>query len=167
MKAAVLYQARAPLRIEDLEMPEVHEEDVLIRVASCGVCHTDLKVMEGRSRFTPPTILGHEVAGTVAQVGARCGDFRIGNRVITATIIGGLGHGPFTISSGNFVTREITITGVSSRQANDVEEVFQMATAGRIELKSLVTKSYRYDQINEALDDLQRGKLRMGVSLWN
>jgi Zn-dependent alcohol dehydrogenase len=85
----------------------------------------------------------------------------------TATIIGGLGSGPFTISSGNFVTREITITGVSSRQANDVEEVFQMAKLGRIELKSLITKSYRYDQINEALADLEHGKLRMAVSLWN
>jgi Zn-dependent alcohol dehydrogenase len=85
----------------------------------------------------------------------------------TATIIGGLGNGQFTISSGNFVTREITITGVSSRQANDVEEVFQMAKLGRIELKDLITKSYRYDQINEALADLEHGKLRMAVSLWN
>jgi len=85
----------------------------------------------------------------------------------TATIIGGLGNGPFTISSGRFVTSEITITGVSSRQANDVEEVFQMATLGRIELKGLITKNYRYDQINEALADLEHGKLRMAVSLWN
>jgi S-(hydroxymethyl)glutathione dehydrogenase/alcohol dehydrogenase len=85
----------------------------------------------------------------------------------TATIIGGLGNGPFTISSGRFVTSEITITGVSSRQAHDVEEVFRMATAGRIELKSLITKTYRYDEINEALADLEHGKLRMGISLWN
>ena len=85
----------------------------------------------------------------------------------TATIIGGLGNGPFTISSGRFVTSEITITGVSSRQANDVEEVFQMATLGRIELKGLITRNYRYDQINEALADLEHGKLRMAVSLWN
>lgn len=52
MKAAVLYKARQSLRIEELEMPEVHDEAVLIRVACCGVCHTDLKVMEGRTRFT-------------------------------------------------------------------------------------------------------------------
>ena len=42
-----------------------------------------------------------------------------------------------------------------------------MATAGRIELKSLITKTYRYDEINEALTDLEHGKLRMGISLWN
>jgi S-(hydroxymethyl)glutathione dehydrogenase/alcohol dehydrogenase len=85
----------------------------------------------------------------------------------TATIIGGLGHGPFTISSGSFVNKEITITGVSSRQANDVEEVLKMVQAGRIELKSLITQRYPYDRINQALADLEHGKLRMAVSLWN
>ena len=82
MKAAVLHEARQPLRIEELEMPEVGDEDVLIKVAACGVCHTDLKVVEGRNRFTPPTILGHEVAGTIEQVGARGKDFKAGDRVI-------------------------------------------------------------------------------------
>jgi len=70
MKAAVLREVRQPLSIEELEMPEVGDEDVLIKVAACGVCHTDLKVFEGRNRFTPPTILGHEVAGTLERVGA-------------------------------------------------------------------------------------------------
>ena len=82
MKAAVLYEVRQPLKIEELKMPDVDDEDVLIKVASCGVCHTDLKVVEGRTRFTPPTILGHEVAGTVEQVGAYCKDFKSGDRVI-------------------------------------------------------------------------------------
>ena len=81
MKPAILYQARQPLRIEELEMPEVGGDDVLIKVASCGVCHTDLKVAEGRNRFTPPTVLGHEVAGTVEQVGAHCKEFRVGDRI--------------------------------------------------------------------------------------
>ena len=83
MKAAVLHEARQPLRIEELEMPDVGDEDVLIKVAACGVCHTDLKVVEGRNRFTPPTILGHEVAGTIEQAGTmpglqsrRPGDYR-------------------------------------------------------------------------------------------
>ncbi len=85
----------------------------------------------------------------------------------TATIIGGLGSGPFTISSGNFVTREITITGVSSRQANDVEEVFQMAQLGpdRVEEFDYQELSLRPDQRGAA--DLEHGKLRMAVSLWN
>ena len=50
MKAAVLYEARQPLKIEELEMPEVNDDDVLIKVASCGVCHTDLKSLVPSSR---------------------------------------------------------------------------------------------------------------------
>jgi Zn-dependent alcohol dehydrogenase len=42
-----------------------------------------------------------------------------------------------------------------------------MATTGRIDLKNLITKTYRYDKINEALADLEHGQLRMGISLWN
>ena len=45
--------------------------------------------------------------------------------------------------------------------------MFQMAQDGRIELKSLITKSYKFEQINEALGDLEHGKLRMGISIWN
>jgi S-(hydroxymethyl)glutathione dehydrogenase/alcohol dehydrogenase len=83
MKAAVLYEAGRPLEIENLAMPDVGEDDVLIKVAACGVCHTDLKVAEGRNQFIPPTILGHEVSGTVERVGARQKNlFKEGDRVI-------------------------------------------------------------------------------------
>ncbi|MGH7775413.1 MAG: alcohol dehydrogenase catalytic domain-containing protein, partial [Candidatus Binatia bacterium] len=83
MKAAVLYEARQPLKIEELEVPRVGADEVLIRVTACGVCHTDLKVVEGRSPFRPPTILGHEVSGTIEEVGEQQrGSFRPGDRVI-------------------------------------------------------------------------------------
>jgi D-arabinose 1-dehydrogenase-like Zn-dependent alcohol dehydrogenase len=352
MKAAVLYEVRGPLKIEELEVPAVNDEDVLIKTFACGICHTDLKVVEGRNRFKPPTVLGHEVSGTIERVGSRCQSFfKEGDAVIvgmrykcgrcryclaarenlcsnrpappalkktdgtavtrwnvggfaeyvsvpgymvfkipdgisleeasvigcrvttaynavkhvgelapgdsalvigcggiglnaiqllkcfgaypiigvdvidkkleeakkfgathtinakaedpvpaikrltdggvdkafeaignpktsdqiiqatrpggTATIIGGLGSGPFTISSGSFVTSEITIKGVSSRRANDVLEVLQMAQDGRIDVKGLITKKYRHDQINEGLDDLEHGRLLMGISTWN
>ena len=67
MKAAVLYEIRQPMRIEELEMPEVGDDDVLIKVVACGVCHTDLKVIEGKNPFTAPTVLGHEVAHATAE----------------------------------------------------------------------------------------------------
>ena len=57
MKAAVLYEARQPLQIEELEMPQVGDEDILIKVAACGVCHTDLKVVEGRTASRPRPFL--------------------------------------------------------------------------------------------------------------
>jgi D-arabinose 1-dehydrogenase-like Zn-dependent alcohol dehydrogenase len=352
MKAAVLYETKQPVKVEELEMPAVGDEDVLIKVFACGVCHTDLKVTEGRLRLNPPTILGHEVSGTIEKVGARSRDyFKVADRVIigmrykcgqcryclaarenlcsnppvspplqrkdglqinrwnvggfaeyvsvpyymvfrlpegigleeasvigcrvttaynaikhcaqlepgdtalvigcggiglstiqflkcfgaypiiavdiidkkledakgfgathtinassedpvqavkkltnggvdkafeaignpktadqiiqatrpggTATIIGGLGSGPFTISSGLFVTNEITIKGVLSRRANDVLEVLQMVKDGRINLKSMITKKYGHNEINEALEDLKKGRLLMGISMWS
>ena len=82
MKAAVLYEGDHALKVEELEMPAVDDNDVLIRVAACGVCHTDLKVVEGRIPFTSPTILGHEVSGTIEQVGRlQEGAFKQGDRV--------------------------------------------------------------------------------------
>ena len=47
MKAAVIEQAQQPLVIKDVPTPTIGEQDVLIRVSACGVCHTDLHVAEG------------------------------------------------------------------------------------------------------------------------
>lgn len=352
MKAALLYEARKPLRIEDLEMPALGDDDVLIKVTACGVCHTDLKAVDGSTPFVSPAILGHEVSGIIEEAGRnqksffkasdkvivgmryKCGRCRycmagrdnlcpnrprppaykkldgasvsrwnvggfaqylavpgymvfplpegmaledasiIGCRVTTAynavkhaaeiepgdstlvigcggiglntiqflrcfgahpiiavdiidekleaairfgathvinakredpvqaakelteggadkafeaignvktadqvvsatrpggtaVIIGGLGRVPFTISDGTFTMREIKIAGVSSRRANDVVEVLKMARQGRIEVAGLITKKYGFEEINQAFDDLEHGRLLMGITRWN
>ena len=58
MKAAVLYEAKKPLQIEEMEMPSIDDGDVLIHVAACGVCHTDLKAVEGTTPFSVPFASG-------------------------------------------------------------------------------------------------------------
>ena len=70
MKAAVLHKVHAPLSIEDFEVPRISPDEVLIRVKACGVCHTDYKVIEGRIAHRMPVIIGHEVSGTIEEVGA-------------------------------------------------------------------------------------------------
>jgi D-arabinose 1-dehydrogenase-like Zn-dependent alcohol dehydrogenase len=50
VKAALMYEVRKPRRIEEVEMAAVSAADVLIKTFACGVCHTDLKVVEGRNR---------------------------------------------------------------------------------------------------------------------
>lgn len=57
------------LRIEDVPKPEVGPGEVLVEVAACGVCHSDLHVMDGDLPLVEPRTLGHEVAGTVAETG--------------------------------------------------------------------------------------------------
>ena len=72
MKAAVFYAAKEPLKVEEVPTPEPGAGEVLVKVAACGLCHTDLGYIDhGVPTFKkPPLILGHEVSGTVAGVGS-------------------------------------------------------------------------------------------------
>src|SRR5437899_4488380 len=69
MRAIVLPEPGGPLRVEDIPRPSPRAGEVLIQVAACGVCHTDLHVMKGEVRFPTPAVLGHEISGTVAAFG--------------------------------------------------------------------------------------------------
>jgi D-arabinose 1-dehydrogenase-like Zn-dependent alcohol dehydrogenase len=85
MKAAVLHEVHGPLSIEDFEMPTISSDEVLIKVKACGVCHTDLKVIEGRIQSLMPAIIGHEVSGTIEEVGStQRGAFKVGDAVAIA-----------------------------------------------------------------------------------
>lgn len=83
MKSAVFY-GKHDLRIEETPLPQVGPEDVLIQVKACGVCGTDVHIYEGdkgAAEVTPPTILGHEFSGVIAQVGERVKEYQVGDRV--------------------------------------------------------------------------------------
>src|SRR5687768_15570725 len=69
MKAAVVQEVGKPLTIEELEMPVITDGDVLIRVVACGVCFSDLKVLRGKKLSNVPALIGHEVSGTIEEVG--------------------------------------------------------------------------------------------------
>ena len=74
MKAARLHEFGKPLVIEDVEMPEPGPGQVLVRVAACGACHSDVHIAGGeweafKPRMPMPVILGHEVAGIVVKKG--------------------------------------------------------------------------------------------------
>jgi propanol-preferring alcohol dehydrogenase len=68
MHAARFYPGDG-LRIEEVPKPEIGPGEVLVDVAACGVCHSDLHVMDGDLPLVEPRTLGHEVAGTVAEAG--------------------------------------------------------------------------------------------------
>ncbi len=79
--------ARPPLEAAELPMPDPAPGEILVRVNVCAVCHTELDEIEGR---TPPArlpmVLGHQVVGTVAELGAGAGRFAPGTRVGVAWI---------------------------------------------------------------------------------
>jgi L-iditol 2-dehydrogenase len=81
MQAGV-YRGKGIVRVEEVPVPDVGEGEVLIKVAACGVCGTDIKkIFHGY--VEPPQILGHEVAGTVVAVGHRVTKWKPGDRVMS------------------------------------------------------------------------------------
>jgi len=89
MKATVFHEANKPLAVEDVPTPEIKDDELLIKVAACGVCHTDLHYIDhGVPTFKkPPLILGHEPSGIVAQVGGNVKNFKEGDRVLLPAVL--------------------------------------------------------------------------------
>jgi len=81
MRAGV-YREKGIVRVEEVPVPEVDEGEVLIKVAACGVCGTDIKKIFHRY-VEPPQILGHELAGRVVAVGPKVTKWRPGDRVMS------------------------------------------------------------------------------------
>lgn len=87
MRAAVLTAPRTPFVVEDLPIPEPRLGEVLVRTHACGVCHTDLHVMNGDIAFPCPCVMGHEISGTVAALGPGVDHVAVGDRVVSAFIM--------------------------------------------------------------------------------
>lgn len=86
MKAAILHPG-GQLRLEEVCQPVPAAGEILVRVAACGICHTDLHYIDhGVSTFKSPVILGHEVSGTVAGLGGGVTRFREGDRVLLPAV---------------------------------------------------------------------------------
>lgn len=87
MRAMVLHRTTsldtddAPLTLERRPIPEPGPGEVLVRVAACGVCHTELDEIEGRAPARLPVVPGHEIVGRVAALGAGAARWSIGDRV--------------------------------------------------------------------------------------
>ena len=81
MRAGV-YREKGVVRVEEVPVPEVAEGEVLIKVAACGVCGTDIKKIF-HAYIPPPQILGHEVAGTVVATGRGVRKWKVGDRVMS------------------------------------------------------------------------------------
>ncbi len=82
MKAMLFESAGQPLRIADCPQPEPQGNEVLIKVLACGVCRTDLHIVDGELPHPKPRLIpGHEIVGAVVAVGPEVQDFKRGDRV--------------------------------------------------------------------------------------
>ena len=122
MKAMVLnaiyniLENRTPLELVDLPKPVPAKNEILVKVTTCGVCHTELDEIEGR---TPPpyfsVILGHQVVGRIEQLGEGTTRFKIGDRVGIAWIYSACGNCEFCRSGQENLCPDFKATG---RDAN-------------------------------------------------
>ncbi|MEX2581250.1 MAG: alcohol dehydrogenase catalytic domain-containing protein [Verrucomicrobiales bacterium] len=132
-----LEETDRPLREVEMAVPEPGPGEILVEVAACGVCHTELDEIEGRT--TPPrfpVIPGHEIVGRVASRGAGASRHGEGDRV-------GVGW--------------IQIKSVANITGRDIAEF--LPVAGEIPLKPEV-RTFPLERANEALLELKRGPVR-------
>jgi len=102
----------SPLQPAELLRPAPGKGEILVKVAACGVCHTELDEIEGRtppSRF--PMILGHEIIGTVEEGGAGTARFRKGDRIGIGWIHSACGHCRFCEKGEENLCADFKATG--------------------------------------------------------
>jgi propanol-preferring alcohol dehydrogenase len=115
-KLCNLKKNKQPLELIDIPVPKPKVKEVLIKISTCGVCHTELDEIEGR---TPPSrlpvVLGHQIVGRVAETGREANRFNIGDRVGIAWINSACGKCVFCRSSRENLCQQFKATG---RDAN-------------------------------------------------
>lgn len=75
------FERRGVLNVIDKPLRSLRPDEVLVRVRVCGICGTDVHIVEGSSRSTPPIVLGHEYAGIVEEIGSEVTGFTRGQSV--------------------------------------------------------------------------------------
>ena len=82
MPAMVLEAAHQPLKATELPVPEPGPDQILLKVLACGVCRTDLHIVDGELDHPKlPLVLGHEIVGRVEALGTNVEGFALGERV--------------------------------------------------------------------------------------
>jgi len=106
MKAAVFSTPGKPLTIQEVDRPEISDNEMLVKVARCGICGTDIHASRKGPFMAPPdTVFGHEFSGEVVEVGKNIKAFSIGDRVTSLPFIGDktIGLGQITGAYSEFV----------------------------------------------------------------
>jgi propanol-preferring alcohol dehydrogenase len=115
-KLCSLEENKTPLELANLPDPVPGEKEILVKVSACGVCHTELDEIEGRTpppRF--PVVLGHQVVGRVEETGSKASAFELGDRVGIAWIYSACGECKFCLEGNENLCSDFKATG---RDAN-------------------------------------------------
>jgi len=94
MKTALFYGKKEDIRVEDIDIPEINEGDILLKVRYCGICGSDARsYFNGIDlRYKIPVIFGHELTGEIYKIGSKVKGYNPGERVVV------FGSGPIGLS---------------------------------------------------------------------
>jgi propanol-preferring alcohol dehydrogenase len=181
MKAMMLYKVGAfadnknPLALEDVPTPVPRDNEILIKVSTCGVCHTELDEIEGR---TPPpklpVILGHQIVGRVDTTGVSVTKFRKDERVGIAWIYSACGRCHFCKNGAENLCESFKATGrdvhggyaeyavVPEDFAYRIPEVFTDSQAAPLLCAGAI--GYRSMRLSEVADHQNLGLTGFGAS---
>jgi len=85
---AAFFLGPEKMEIREVEVPQVEEGEVLLRVAACAICGTDVRIFHhGHSHVQPPQTTGHEIAGEIVEVGKGVEGYKVGDKVVVITVI--------------------------------------------------------------------------------
>ncbi|HUE99374.1 MAG TPA: zinc-dependent dehydrogenase [Anaerolineales bacterium] len=113
---AAVYHGPNDIRVEEVPVPKIGNRELLVKVASASICGTDLRIFHGNHRMYPDgtvRIPGHEVVGTIAEVGSEVKNYFVGQRVFCAPNTG-CGHCLQCISGNNNLCLTYDAIGVTS-----------------------------------------------------
>lgn len=112
---AIVYHGPKDLRVEEVQMPIAGERELVIKVQSASICGTDLRIFHGKHRMYPEgtiRIPGHEVVGTITDIGQDLEGFQIGQKVFVAPNMG-CGHCEQCVTGNNNLCKNYTALGVT------------------------------------------------------
>ena len=135
MKAAVLYEAKKPVQVIELEQSPPRPGEVLVKMGAAGICASDHHVMQGTASLPLPVVLGHEGAGTVDAITAGVNNVAPGDRCILS-FVSNCGHchscrsGNPQLCLGNRATGAKQYDGTLRLRDGEGNEIYQMAKIG-------------------------------------
>lgn len=171
----VITDGIAPLYPTEMPIPIPGDKEILVKVSACGVCHTELDEIEGR---TPPpklpVILGHQIVGKVEAFGNKAGRFGIGDRIGIAWIHSTCGKCRFCLAGRENLCKDFTATGrdtnggyseyttVSEDFAYKIPEIFSDTEAAPLLCAGAV--GYRSLRLTGLMDGESLGLIGFGAS---
>jgi NDMA-dependent alcohol dehydrogenase len=85
-KAVVCREWNKPVVVEEIQVESPRRGEVMVQIKACGVCHSDFSGTNGTIPLPPPTVLGHEAAGIIAEVGEGVTDIAVGDTVVVSWV---------------------------------------------------------------------------------